>query len=302
MKKFLKGCLITAGILFVVGLLLCFIGKAYGGEEDLKDLVFNGKFNIELGEGVFGIQQFDIDDMDSFDMDFEITTGDVEKKLLAENCENIEIEIGGGELTFLPSEDEKIYIEATGVGKFQAYSENNEVKIKSLKTTDMLVGEITVYIPENLILEELNLSVGGGEIDMKNVEILANDIDIELGAGLVEADYIECRKLEVEVGAGQAVLHNIVADTMGASVGMGDITLSGDIRKSLDVECAMGNADFELAGVEEDFNYDVECAAGNIDLGGSAYSGLAMERTIDNGAEKHCSLECAMGNISVRFE
>lgn len=302
MKKFLKGCLIALGILFVIGLLLCFIGKAYGGEDEFKNLMFDGKFNIQLGDGTIGIKQFDIGDVDSFDKKFEISTGNVEKKVLAENCESIDIEIGGGELTFLPSNDEKVYIEANGVGKFQAYSEDSEVKIKSLKTTDMIVGEITVYLPENLRLEELNLSVGGGEIDMKQVEIYADDIDIELGAGMVEADYVECRKIEVEVGAGQAVLHNIVTETMAASVGMGDITMSGDIKKSLDVECAMGNADFELAGEEEDFNYDVECAAGNIDLGDSSYSGLAMERTIDNGAVKNCSLECAMGNISVDFE
>jgi len=301
MKKFLKGCLITVGILFVVGLLLCFIGKANGGQEELKGLFWNERFNINLGDGIIGIKQFDIDDLDSFDMDFEISTGDVEKKILADACENIDVEIGGGTLTFLPSEDDKIYVEATGVGKFQAYSEGNAVKIKSLKTTSMIVGDITVYIPENKALNELSLTVGGGEIDMSQVAVVADQIEIELGAGQVEAEGVQCRKIEIEVGAGEAILYDIIAETFAASVGMGDITVNGDISKKLDVECAMGNADFELAGEEEDFNYEIECAAGNISLGNSDYSGLGMDKEIDNGAEKNCTLECAMGNISVEF-
>lgn len=303
MKKFLKVCLITAGILFGIGLIFCLIGKVYGGEGQFLSLLKDGKFGVEIGDGIVGIKQFDIGDMNSFDKHFEIKSGDIDKEVLAEaGYETIQIEIGGGELVFLPSDDEKIYVEAEGVGKFQAYTADNKVKIKSLKTASMVIGKITVYLPNQVTLRELDLSVGGGTIDMTEVDIYANNINIELGAGQIVADYVESRNVEIEVGAGEAIIENISVDNLSANVGMGDIRIRGDIGQELEVECAMGNADFDLAGAEEDFNYILECAAGNISVGRNDYSGIAIDREIDNGAMKDCSLECAMGNISVRFQ
>ena len=58
----------------------------------------------------------------------------------------------------------------------------------------------------------------------------------------------------------------------------------------------------ELAGKESDYDYELSCGIGEIDLGDEEYSGLGIERTIENkGSLGKVILNCGMGEIDVTF-
>ena len=76
-----------------------------------------------------------------------------------------------------------------------------------------------------------------------------------------------------------------------------------NIQGNAEVSCAMGNTEMTFVGsTMEEHNYEVSCSAGNIDIGNRSFAGLATESDIDNGAANTYKLECAMGNITVKFQ
>lgn len=82
---------------------------------------------------------------------------------------------------------------------------------------------------------------------------------------------------------------------------MGSFDYTGSIRGSIAAECSMGSIDFLLDGDQMDYNYDIDCAMGSIEVDHREYAGIAAEKHIDNDAAWNCSLECAMGGITLRF-
>jgi len=52
---------------------------------------------------------------------------------------------------------------------------------------------------------------------------------------------------------------------------------------------------------EQDHNYEMECAAGNLQAGSHSISGLAGDKSVNNGSDSTYTLECAMGNMKVTF-
>lgn len=303
MRKFLQTCMAIVGILAVIGIVFCVWGNQYGGMEQFREWIENGEFSIGPGGSNFiSEKMFDIDDVTSFDKNYEVLSGDVAKLKVNNGAYNeLRVEVGGGIITLLPSGDENIYVEAQGVGKLQAYQQDNRVYVKSIKTKKT-TGDISVFIPNDISLSTLALSVGAGTIDLSQIKLNAYDINLNVGAGRIVTGEIAATNSMMEVGAGGIELEKLVAKNWEASVGMGSISGEIDVSKSMDLECAMGNIDIIQMGQFTDFNYTLECAAGNISIGQNQYTGVSVEKEVDNGADKYCDLECSMGNIHISFE
>ena len=83
---------------------------------------------------------------------------------------------------------------------------------------------------------------------------------------------------------------------------MGTVEVSGDTRQKADLECGVGSLVYTAAGKETDFNYRLECGVGELNIGESSYSGLGVERTIDNRAQRTMDISCDVGSTEIYFE
>ncbi len=323
MKKFMKFCLIIAAIFVVIGLVLGITGSALTGADSVSDLVnkvTEGRvqFNMnpenwglqidnifdDLGGVEFGGVNYEIEDSVSFNPIHVTLSGDVDKYLLEGTIKNLEIEAGGCSFRVETSGDEHFYAEARNAGKYQAYVENETLYVKTtatgVKTWDELSGsKITLYVPEGFAFEDVDVNLGAGVLNF--VCLQAAEASLEVGAGQIIADSALVQALEVNVGAGQVKLKDMEITELKAEVGMGEFTAAGKVLGNVDAECSMGNLELQLAGKESDFNYELNGAMGNLNLNGENYSGFAQERDIDNGADKDIKIECSMGNVSVKF-
>ncbi len=335
MKRFMKGCAVTALVLCVLGCVLGMLGSKAAGRGTIAsvvDSVTGGRFNEQLGEdgwsgddlrglfrAIFGRENagsrmdmvdtadtdmlYTIEDSSSFVMNRDIYKGDVDKYCPGSGFSRLDMEVGGCTFETKTSEDSSVYLEVKDAYRFQSYVEGDTLYIISTtgsKTwTRRESCRITLYLPEDYRFEEVAINLGAGEMTFKN--LYAAQADVEVGAGEIILKDPQVDELEIGVGAGRIELKNMEVMELDVNVGMGEFLAEGAIGGSAWVECSMGNIEMTIEGRREDFNYQVNGSMGNIDLGSDSYAGFSQIKQIDNDAEKEMEVQCSMGNITIEF-
>ena len=280
------------------------VRKVTGGRvtvdfDDVKD------WGVMIGDSIDSLGvSYDINEHSMFEHSHKIYKGDVSKYSLGTDVKDLDIEVGGCVLETKLSDDNSFYIEVEKAYKFQGYVEDDTLYIRASNgaQTWNRMGScvITLYMPEDFFFENVDVEMGAGVLEFSDLR--AGDISLEAGAGQIVIENIQSNVLDLEIGAGEIRLENMVVwGELSAEIGMGNFEANGSVMVNASIQCSMGNVNLELAGGEQEYNYDIECAMGNIDLGNRSYSGLAKETNIDNGAGVTIELQCAMGNITVSF-
>lgn len=318
MKKFMKGCAIAALIFLALGIGLAVAAGTVRGRATITkvvETVTGGRVSLNF-DSLFswGMQvrddltdslpelDYDIDDATSFNNSYEEYTGDVEKTCLGSSVENLKIEAGGCLFNVQFSGDDSFYVEASDCGKFQAYLENGTLYIRtttSSRSWGWKGSQVKLYVPEGCHFKKADIDLGAGEMEFGALD--AERIMLGVGAGRIVVDDLRAEALEMEIGAGQIEIKEIMVKSLEAEADAGELLVSGSVEGDVDVSCAVGNVELNLAGSQQDFNYRLEGAMGNIDLGSESYSGFGMSKQFDNGAEKNIKVECSAGNITIRF-
>lgn len=319
MKKFVKVCGIIVLLLLLTGITLGVIGLATKGPEGIQEIVDSvtggrvtinleplKKFGFLVQDGLDELNSvdYDINDEMNFSSEHEILTGKVDKFCVGENVQKLDIQTGGGGFRIEASGDSSFYIEATNVGKLQTYMEEETLIVRttsgSQKWNDLKGDKITLYMPKNFHYSDICMELGAGKMDVDDLD--ADHIVLKAGAGQIDAERLTAQVLEANVGMGQINMTDITVQNLDAEVGAGGMSAKGTVKRDASVKCSMGSLELQLDGSETDFNYQMIGTMGNIKLAGQGYSGVGMQREIDNGAEKSLTAECTMGNISIRFE
>ncbi len=327
MKKFMKGCAITAAVLCLLGLLLAVAGGTARGSAAISEVVrkvtggrvtvdFDGAkdWGVVIGEAIENVEivdsidtgiLYDINEHSIFGNDHKTYKGDVAKYRLGTGIRDLDIEVGGCVLETLPSGDDSFYVEVEKAYKFQGYVEDDTLYIKAsngAKTWNRMGScKITLYVPEYFWFGTVDMEMGAGVLEFSDLRA-EGGIFLQVGAGQILIDNIQSEVVTLEIGAGEVELKNMeVWGMLSAEVGMGNFEAAGVIMGEVFIECSMGNVNLELADGEQDYNYNLECAMGNIDIGDRSYSGLAKEMTLDNCAWTTVDIKCAMGNVTVTF-
>lgn len=330
MGKFMKRCAITALVFIVLGFVLAAVsGTIKGGElaGKVKSAIQDGtlkesldewkEWGISAGEGVMdelGQVNYEIEEQVFFDEEHEVRSGDVGRyspgSLVRGGSATeggigcITMEVGGYSVEFEPSEDGDFYIEASGTEKFQSYVEDDTLYVRAVRSTGTTgsdgIGTITLYVPQDAVLQEVEIELGAGILNLG--KLAADTIDLEVGAGQITGEEVRAHKAELKVGMGEITLSGLNVEELSAEAGMGELKIKGDIAGKAELECAMGNIDIKLAGAEQDFNYDIRGAMGKVVIGQQEYSNMTQEKTIKNGAAKNIDVECAVGSVTIAFE
>lgn len=349
MKKFIKTGLIIAGIMGAAGCLLCLIcfagggGRtmiAYANDEVIPDRL-EGKGEtltrklLRLAgysgnkEQVVLYEEPDRDREDSEESHIskeeetvqntnasgrlcvngsEAVHNAAEHHIDTAEVKSLQLLLGAG--TFTVSEKEAgagetidLYIQGEGYCDF--YVKKGTLYVEGFKGLHTLgsnfgANNITLKVPMGMRFEEVEAEVGAGIMEFYDVE--AGELEANVGAGVLSLYRSEVRDLSVEIGAGELYTQDMTAQEADLTVSLGTCTYQGSISRELEAECDMGNMDFLLKGKETDYNYEIECSGGNIEMDSFETAAFALEKRINNGAASTFELTCSMGNITLHFE
>jgi len=334
----MKGCMMTALALIVIGVTLGMIGRSVAGQKVVEqafdrmaggsgwswhngELTWGPETALVVGEdfgqcsssweeetmqvqaGTAWETCYDIDEVTMFDSNYTIVNGDVMRYCPGSDIRNLDIEVGGGAFLVEPSWDDKIYLEAYGVRKFQGYTEGDTLYVKSVSEAQWNDEDcVILYLPYGYSFDKAYIDAGAGNMEFNDLNAEAACVNI--GAGAISLYGVQVQELEVSVGAGSIEMSEVEVTNLEAEVGLGrflaiDAVINGDVS----VECSMGNVELNVEGRERDFNYHLDGAMGNIEVDSVGYisNGFSQKKTVDNNANKKMEIECSMGNVTIWF-
>ncbi|MCM1135755.1 MAG: DUF4097 domain-containing protein [Clostridium sp.] len=328
MKKFMRISLITAGILALVGFVFCLIGGAVSGKnflismkndaymerrlEDARRVVeeVERELGVSKTEGgsVQGSGTQNADNSSSGTQNGGMQDGSVQEyHIETVGIRELDLSLGAGNfiISEKDAEDGLIDLYVSGTGRCDYFIKEHTLHVEGFKGVHMigideLKNSITLRIPKGMSLDEVDLEIGAGIMDISNLR--ARELDAIVGAGELTINNVETDDFSVEIGAGSLEAGGMYAREADLEVGLGNCSYEGTIAGSLDAECDMGSMDFLIKGKEEDHNYEIECRAGNIYISGYEFSGLAAEKYINYNAASTYELTCNMGNITLDFQ
>ncbi len=304
------GLCIVLAVCMTVAAVLCLKGP--DGIRELVSSVTGGRltFDPDTWNGIGAAIQnsldtveYDIKDAVRFSEAHEILSGDVERYCPGEAPERLLIQAGGCELTVSASEDGSLYLEASGVGKLQAYQEGDRLIVRtttaSREATDTETAQVRLYLPENAYYSEAEAELGAGLLKID--ALTAGKIVLKADVGKIEAKGLTAEELAVSAGAGNLEAEEINVRKLTATLGAGGMTLSGSVTGDAALSCAMGNLKLLSDGSETDFNYLIAGNVGTVTLAGESYSGVDIKRELDNGSAQNMEITCNMGTVTVGF-
>ena len=313
MKKFTKGCLITALIIFVLGCLLCVIGGLLGGFRQLNGINSIGGIPFTFGRdanGNFCVGFYNDDNGNAWN-DYEEngweavqSDEDTEKTrldLTADSLRNLNVDMGACGLYVLESEDDHVWIAVDGDWHKVYYTieDGNTLRVENTYDRNKWplnywpfnwergsLGNTAVYLflPKDAVLDEINMDFGAGKIETAVLQ--AKHITLDCGAGEFNVDEVKADTIYLTVGAGQAIIHSLTAGDAELEAGAGELVVHNiDISGNLDLSIGMGNGtiDGTITG-----DMDAECGMGSLTM------------NLTGSEDDHAyTVDCSMGEVNI---
>lgn len=330
MNKFMKGCLMTALVLLIVGCVIsgvCWLLGGYRQLEGIRDLTGIPFVSFRGEGGHWSIGFFD--DESEFGKDWEkerylrIKDGET-ASYRASSFKELDVELGACTLYLQESADDQIYITVEGNSLRHYYLvDGSTLRLRNAGRTKKIAktsDKVYLSVPSGfqfkeadvmigagrleggaLLAEDVSMDVGAGECSLQ--EISGREVSLNLGAGKIKTQRLEAEELTLDVGAGEYKLEGVsVTDDMKLKLGMGNAEIEGEIKGDMSVDCGMGSVIMQLAGSEDDHAYDVECDMGNVAVGRKKINGFSASQEWNSGRESVYEIECSMGTVTISFE
>lgn len=322
MKKFTKGCLMTALVLFLAGLMLCVVCGVLGGFRQLSQMDGIGSIPFVCGwddsghwrigffrspgydlEELEEIGDIDVGDIDVGDMD----VGDMERKLqklagkkeqlplTAETMGSLDIDVEWCDVMILESADEHVWYLADGnISKTHYRIEEedggNELVIESqVKHHSSHWGKnrndaLFLWLPKGCALKACEIDVGAGY--MKSVSLNAELANISVGAGLLEMDGLAGKEILLSVDAGEFLAGRVTAENTVLQIGAGHLGVEElSASRNANIDVSVGQC--EIAGT----------ITGDLDL--DCDMGEAVLRLTGSEDDHSFDVNCGMGAATV---
>lgn len=251
MKRVVKGLLIAAGMMLIVGILLFIAGVvSMGGISAVYDAYLNRRINhnyqIENDKDGFEHlereQRFAMEDVKSLDL--ELAYAEVE---LVVNPSNNEFTVKTNGDYNMYMKDHVLHVESKNKHMHHMFYDHDSY-------------QIILEIPEGFIFDKAEIEVGASKADISTIK--AKELDLKVGAGQVTIGNLMADLVDIEVGAGEIIVQNV----------------EGDLKDyNFDIKCGAGNVDIgseSYSGLAREMhidnhgkkNFEIECGMGNINI------------------------------------
>lgn len=209
---------------------------------------------------------------------------------------NIEIELASTNLII--ERDKNLYA-ATNNDKI-SYRIHNNTLIITEKNNKLFNNEpdtdLVIYIPNDHILNELSVESGAGRVEIFDVTI--NDLELDLGAGTVDLDFIDViHEATIDGGAGKLSISNSILNNLELDMGVGSLELESKLTGQNEISCGVGTATINLTGNESDYKVNIDKGLGATNVAGNA---VKDGETIGTG-KNIIEIEGGIGSITVDF-
>lgn len=330
MKKFTKGCLMTALVLFIIGLILSLVCGLLGGFRQLEEMGSVGSLHgipfvwhrnaggdWRIGflrssgydeDDLYSVAEIeDIEDIEDMEELRKTMNHVTEKKLkelegkgeqlalTADTLGSLEIDVEDCNVVIVKSEDAHVWIYLDGNSDKPHYSIENE----GARSRLCIENEVERYLghwrngPNNTVY--LRLPEG----------CVLEECDIDAGAGYMDSIFLKAKEMKVNLGAGLVTTDGIWGEEISVTVGAGEFLADRITAGKADFEIGAGHMSIGELSVSGEMDLDV--SMGVAEVAGTISGDLDVECGMGEivmslaGSEDDHSyyVECGVGNVVV---
>ena len=298
MNKFVKGCLILVIILAAAGVALLGTAAFRGFRwAVLREASQEGKFHIGpvylYMDDPFGLSiswgRPGENGQDAGRGNQRTYTFD------GKQIREMQIDSGSGDVRICPRDDGGSQVEVSATERNYTHYEVNQSG-ETLKITGkgswngISIGrhqssEVTIYVPENMDLDNLELYVGAGDLEVE-APLTTDGLYVDTGVGDMEVseELTVDGDARIDVGTGNITIYDLnCSGSLDSSCGVGNLELLGTVRGDIAAKCGTGDMKINLKGDSSKYNYELSCGVGSLYVNGTEYSSLKKNLVIRNG-------------------
>ena len=285
MKKFYKICGVTAAAALVCGLLLCLFGMIAGASPFQMFRESNVKVYVD-NQGIHTDIEDTLSDETVSENVSEIgNTLETEGVYAAGAVNTLEISVDAAEMNIYTEDTDQIRIEShSSISSCKSELKNGKLKIqqegKIMISGNSELTVIDVCIPSDKVFDSVKIDLDAGEIYIENISA-KNLMEVDVDAGSVTCDAYSSEDIKADVDAGSIEF------------------CSGSFTGTSQLECDAGSITFYVEGDENSLNYDFKSDFGSVEINGQEYSGISVEKKINNGADRQLRADAKAGSISI---
>lgn len=208
------------------------------------------------------------------------------------NINSIEIDVNASSVNIVKGDS--FLVEAKGVSdNFRVNSRRNTLEIEedAFCFFNNNSGEITIYVPSDL--NELVIDGGSGEIKIE--DIIADRLELDLGAGLIEIASSTFYKADIDGGVGVIDAIDTTLSSLELDAGVGSVSIDGEILGRSTIDGGIGEINLNLSN-ESLYKFIVDKGLGDISVNGTSISG-----TYGNG-QNLIDIDNGIGAVNITFD
>jgi len=156
--------------------------------------------------------------------------------------------------------------------------------------------KLVLYIPENAVMDKVDIDAGAGQIIIES--LTAKRIDIDLGAGNLSAQNLTVTEsADIDGGVGEINITGGAINDLDLDIGMGSTKLSVDLTGDCDISAGVGALDLVLNRDKSEYTAVIDKGIGEV-----IYDGVTVSdgSKLGDGANK-LDIDGGIGKITVSF-
>lgn len=160
--------------------------------------------------------------------------------------------------------------------------------------------EIVITIPKEFEAKNIQISLGAGLLQADTIRSI--DGSFEVGAGKMHISYLEItERSDYEVGVGSIVIDNMTASNIDAECSLGNLVMNGRITGNNNIQSGVGQILMELVGDKEKYYFDFNSGVGNVIMNGKGHQDVTMGHKSKSNLDGSFHLDNGIGNITLNI-
>ncbi|MBR2893221.1 MAG: DUF4097 family beta strand repeat protein [Clostridia bacterium] len=216
---------------------------------------------------------------------------------VSSEVEALDIEVGAADIVI--EKGDKLTVRYSGVN-FDFSEEDGKLEIENDDDSFLgfdAAGKLVVTVPDKMSFKRVALSAGAGDIFIESLS--CGSLDLDLGAGQIDIDYIRAKNdANIDGGAGEMVIASGDINNLDISLGVGKTELKALLTGKSTVEAGVGELVLTLQGKKDDYTVFAETGIGEFSVDGERVSD---GYTVGDGAGL-VEIEGGIGAVRVDFE
>lgn len=252
---------------------------------------------VSIFTGIYGVSYLTDnlqDALKSNDSNVEI----IDENQELEQFSKMKLEISTANLT-VKSEGNSYRVEKYQIPKNTKIESKDgvlEIKNEKIFNKNDSKSSITVYIPENVELDDVAMEIGAGTVNI--AEIKAKNVDFDFGAGNVELENISVNNnTKIQCGAGQVIIKKSELTNANIDAGVGKLSYLGELKGNSKISCGVGSVQLDLIGDSDMYEIHAEKGIGDVKIDDVS---VADNSTIGNGENK-INIEGGVGSVDIKL-